>query len=269
MITQGLICAFVWFLSQGIDRLMSWQTIQRPIVVSVLTGMMLGDIHTGIVMGATLESIFMGISAIGGSIPADACAASIISVAYTVMTGSDVETGLALAMPIGTIMSSVAEMYKPVLASFAPHFENLAASGNIKRFRTEVIGFGLFLDRLPQMVILFLAISFGVEGLENVMASLPAWVMSGLSAASGMMTGIGFAILTTMIWNKEVGGFFFVGFVLAKYMNLGTLPIAIIMAVVAVVYFFNDKKILDSKNAAIAACGNGVSSTSTDEEDFF
>ncbi len=266
MVQQGLMCALAWWLGNAIDRTLAWQTCQRPIVISTITGLFLGDIQTGIVMGATLESIFMGISAIGGSVPADAMAASIISVAYTILSGSDVETGLALAMPIGTVMSSVAEMYKPVLASFAPHFENLAASGNVKKFRAQTIFFGVFVDRLPQAIILFLAIAFGVNGLEAFMASLPSWVMRGLSAASGMMTGIGFAILTTMIWNKEVGGFFFVGFVLAKYLSLGTLPIAIIMAVVAIMYFFNDKKILDAKNANAASSNQQVSNS---EEDFF
>lgn len=267
MIYQGLICALVWLIVNGIDRLLSWQTIQRPIVVSAITGLLLGDLKTGVIMGASLESIFMGISAIGGSIPADHCSASIISVAYTIMSGADVEQGLAIAMAIGTIMSSVAEMYKPVLASFAPHFENLAASGNIRRFRLETISFGLFIDRLPQAIILFFAIAYGVGGLEAVMASLPDWVLRGLSAASGMMTGIGFAILTSMIWSKEVGGFFFVGFVLAKYLNLGTLPIAIIMAVVAIMYFFNDKKILDLKKSL--ATQQPAQQQNNDEEDFF
>ena len=82
-----------------------------------------------------------------------------------------------------------------------------------------------------------------------------------------MVTGIGFAILTTMIWSKEIGGFFFVGFVLAKYLGLGTLPIAIIMAVVAIMYFFNDKKILDAKNAAGKASADNTPANS--EEDFF
>lgn len=64
-----------------------------------LAGLVLGDFHTGIVMGAALESIFMGISAIGGSIPADATTASIIAVAYTILTGSTAEAGLAIALP--------------------------------------------------------------------------------------------------------------------------------------------------------------------------
>lgn len=172
MIQSGLICALVWILMQGTDRLLAWQTLQRPIVTATVTGLLLGDIRTGMIMAASLEAIFMGISAIGGSIPSDACASSIIAVAYTILTGADVETGLALAMPIGTLMGSVNEMWKPVLASFAPYWEKLAASGKEKSFRAQVMFCGFFVDRLPQAIILFAAIAFGVNSLEHVMNNL-------------------------------------------------------------------------------------------------
>jgi len=266
MIQAGLICAFVWFLTQGIDRLMGWQTLQRPIVTATLTGLLLGDMHTGIVMAASLEAIFMGISAIGGSVPSDACASSIIAVAYTVLTGADVETGLALAMPIGTLMGSAAEMWKPVQAALAPYWERLAGSGNERSFRIQVILAGLFFDRLPQAVVLFAAVAFGVQGLEAVMAGMPAFIMSGLSAASSMMTGIGFAILISMIWNKEIGWFFFIGYVLQKYLAMPTVAIAIIAAVAAYMYFCNEKKLVDLRNEMKEAASSGQS---VGEEDLF
>ena len=77
-----------------------------------------------------------------------------------------------------------------------------------------------------------------------------------------MMTAVGFAILMTMIWSKEVGGFFFVGFVLAKYLGLGTLPIAILLAVVALGVFFNEKRFIE-----ISAVSKNVKESQ--EEDFF
>lgn len=268
MIINGLLCALASILINGIDRVLSWQTFARPIVTAPITGLLLGDLNTGIVMGASLEAIFMGISAIGGSIPADATSASIIAVAMTVLTGADVETGLALAMPIGTIMATVNELYKPVLAAIAPYWEHLAEEGKVSTLRWQAIFSGVFIDKLPGHLIMFVAVAFGIEGLEAVINTLPAWVMTGFSAASGMMTAVGFAILGSMIWSGEVGGFFFVGFVLAKFLNLGTLPIAILLAVVAVMYFLNDKKILDAKNEAMAASGTSKE-PSTDSEDFF
>ncbi len=249
MIQSALLCALVWLIVQGIDRLMSWQTFQRPIVTATLTGLLLGDMPTGMIMAASLEAIFMGISAIGGSIPADPCASSIIAVAYTILTGANVETGLALAMPIGTLMGSANEMWKPVLAALAPYWERLAGSGKVRSFRAQVIACGLFLDRLPQAIIMFAAIAFGVTGLEQVMNNMPPFIMAGLSAASSMMTGIGFAILISMIWNKEIGWFFFIGYVLQKYLQLPTVAIAIIAGVIAFMYFCTEKKFNDLRRS--------------------
>lgn len=265
MVQSALLCALAWLLTNCLDRLIGWQTLQRPIVTATLTGFLLGDIQTGMVMAASLEAIFMGISAIGGSVPSDACASSIISVAYTILTGADVETGLALAMPIGTLMGSANEMWKPVLAALAPYWERLAASGKEKSFRAQVMACGLFLDRLPQTVILFAAIAFGVNGLQQVMDNMPAFIMSGLSASSSMMTGIGFAILLTMIWNKEIGCFFFVGYVLSKYLEMPTVAIAILAAVMAFTYFCTEKKINDVRR--LAEQGGGAADNG--EEDLF
>lgn len=121
------------------------------------------------------------------------------------------------------------------------------------------------MDRLPQAIIMFAAIAFGVSSLEHVMNNMPAFIMSGLSASSSMMTGIGFAILLSMIWNKEIGCFFFLGYVLSKYMSLPTVAIAIIAAVIAITYFCNEKKI----NDVLKIAEKSGASSSVGEEDLF
>lgn len=267
MLQSALICTFVWVFVQGLDRLISWQTLQRPIVAATLTGLLLGDFQTGLIMGASLEAIFMGISAIGGSLPSDGCSSSIIAVAYAVLTGADIETGIALAMPIGTIMGSVNEMWKPILASLAPHWERLASEGKVKAFRAQIIACGLFVDRLPMTIVLFAAIAFGVQGLEQVMNSLPAFILSGVSAAGAMMTAVGFAILLSMIWNGEIGCFFFIGFVLYEYLELPTMAIAIIAGATAITYFFIEKKFTDLKK--LVEEGGNAGMAAADEEDLF
>lgn len=265
MVSSALQICLVYYIVSLLDPyILSWQCINRPIVVAPLAGLVLGDFHTGIVMGAALESIFMGISAIGGSVPADATTASIIAVAYTVLTGSGAEAGLAIALPIGTVMASIASMFTPVWASLAAYWEKLAAECNPKKFMVQTMALNM-ITPLINTVILFFAVAYGVEGLQTFLTSLPAWVMTGLGASTSMMLAVGFAILTSMIWNKEVGCFFFFGYVLVAYLGMGTLPIAIIGGVIAITMFFSEKRVIDLKNSLAA----NPSAVNNDEEDFF
>lgn len=264
MVVDAVKLSILYWIIILLDTyILSWQCLMRPIVVAPLAGLLLGDFETGVIMGAALESVFMGISAIGGSVPADVTTGSIIAVAFTVLTGADMETGLALSLPIGTAMASINGLFTPVWGALSPYWEKLAGSGNIKKYELQVMLVNL-LTPIVSAIVLFFAVAYGVEGLQSFLASLPAWVMTGLGAASGMMLAVGFAILTSMIWSKEIGYFFFLGYVMVVYMGMGTLPIAIVGIVIAITMFMSEKRVIDLKNQISAS-----NQQQTEEEDFF
>ncbi len=266
VITVALIGTLTYWIFFVLDPyILSWQCLNRPIVVAPILGLLLGDFQTGIIMGASLESIFMGISAIGGSVPADALSASIVAVCYTVLTGSDVETGLAIALPIGTVMASLSSILLSFSSALAPYWEKLALSGKPGRFLTQNLIFSGLIYPLPNVIIIFLGIAFGVAGLNSALAALPPFVMTGLTAASSMMVAVGFAILISMIWSKDVASFFFVGYVMAKILKMDSLSIAIIGGAIAITMFFYEKQLIDVKNSMVAS----EQRPSDDEEDFF
>lgn len=244
MVEKALLLSMLYLFIEYLDPyILSWQCLNRPIVVAPITGLLLGDIQTGIIMGASLESIFMGISAIGGSLPADANTSSIIAVAFTVLTKGDIESGIAISLPIGTLMASFAAMFTPLWSSLAPYWEK-QAQNNIKKFTIQNFIITILM-LLPNAIVMFIAIFYGVDGLNSALSSLPAWIMTGLNAASGMMVAVGFSILASMIWSNELGCFFFVGYVLTAYLKLDSLPIAIIGAAIAITMFFAEKRYLD------------------------
>jgi len=263
MLGNALICLFVFWLSFTMDMtLFGWALFTRPLICGPIAGLLLGDLTTGLMMGAAIEAVYMGVSNIGGSTPAEPCSATILSVAFAILSGSDMEAGIMLALPIGTLMQSFSSLLVPVYGTMSSYWERVAATGNDKKMTIQVRLFDSFIQRSPQMLVLFLSVAFGVTGLQNVFEMVPQWVLTGFSAASGMMTVVGFAIITSMIWSNEVGGFFLIGFVLVKYLNLATLPIAIIFAVIAIVYFFNEQKHITNATSAKVVSNN-------DEEDFF
>lgn len=270
-ITAAIICAVVYAVINWLDPYtLSWQCLNRPIVVAPLVGLLLGDFQTGIIMGASLEAIFMGISAVGGSIPSDCLSGSIIAVAYAIVVGGDgaMETGLALSMTIGTVMTTINTMLMPLWAGLAPYWERLASECKPNKFRAISMVVN-FIACLPGAAIIFLGVAFGIEGLQAGLAACPAWVMTGLAAAGTMMTAVGFGILLSMIWSTDIAVFFFVGFICAKSLGLSSLGIAVIGAAIALTLFFIDKRIIDAKNAVAAAPAAGAATPANSEEDFF
>ena len=247
MAQSALLMAFVYFIISYLDPfILSWQAMTRPIVLAPIAGLVLGNFETGIIMGAALESIFMGVSAIGGSIPTDPASATVIAVAYAISSGGDIETSLVIAYPVGTIMQYSLLILAPVFAAMPSYWEKLASKGNIKSFKIQTMLFSIVMP-LFQAIVMYFAVSSGVELLFYFMSMLPPFITAGIAASSGMAIAVGLAILTAMIWSNEIGYFFFVGFAMVKYLNLGTLAIAIFGAAIAIYTFMNDKKVMDLK----------------------
>lgn len=96
------------------------------------------------------------------------------------------------------------------------------------------------------------------------MSQLPASVIHGLAVAAGMLGAVGMAVLMKMLVSTENIGWLFVGFVLAKYLNLPAIVIAIIAVVIAMTIGLTDKKIHDLKQMM-----TGTTITRTEEEEFF
>lgn len=270
----ALICALVYLVLQWLDPyILGWQCLNRPLVVAPIIGTLLGDPVVGITMGASLEAIFMGISAVGGSVPSDCLSGSIIAVAYAILVGGEdaVETGLTLALAIGTVMASVSSMLMALWGSLAAYWEKLAAEANPNKFLVINLLVSL-ITMVPGAVIIYFGVAYGVDGLQSALVACPAWVMTGLAAAGSMMTAVGFGILLSQIWSGELAVFFFVGFVLTKSLGLPSLGVAVLAAAVALLFFIIQKDSIErhapaqATAEADAVVANKPANT---EEDFF
>lgn len=237
MIQSALILAFVYYIVYLLDCSMAWDATWRPLFVASLTGLALGDMKTGLIMGASLEAIYMGISAIGGVIPSDPCSASILSVAFVVLTGADLNLALALAVPIGTVMQYVSTLISPIDISLVGLFEKFAREGKDKSYTLLYYASMFIIRPLPKTMVVFLAAALGVENLQTVTNLLPAFVMNGLSVSGGMLVAVGFAILTSMIWSKALGIYFFLGFAFVKFLNLPIIGVSIFALAAAILNY--------------------------------
>jgi len=250
------------------DNFFAWDATWRPLFVGWMTGLCLGDQHTGLVMGAQLEGLYMGISAIGGVIPSDPMSGTLIPVAAVILEGVDINAALALAVPVGALINYANTLISPIQLAFLGLYDKYAAENNQKAYIRLHYLYCLLLTPLPRAIVIFLAVFLGVGNLGGISSAMPVWLINGLDAASGMLVAIGFGILTSMIWSKKLGIFFFVGFVLAEMLQLKTIGIAIIALAIAISVFLVENGISQIANKQAAAPATAAPAKDTKEELF-
>ena len=74
---------------------------RKPLLASVGVGIILGDMTTAIMIGATMELMWLGVNNIGAYVPPDVISGTIVGAALGIMGGGDTASAIALAVAIG------------------------------------------------------------------------------------------------------------------------------------------------------------------------
>ncbi|MDQ0360160.1 PTS N-acetylgalactosamine transporter subunit IIC [Breznakia pachnodae] len=222
----------LWAGFAGVEKLIFQFHFHRPIVTGLVVGLILGDVTTGLITGATLELVWAGAVALAGAQPPNVVIGGIIGVALAIITKSDPQVSVGLAVPFAVALQAIITLLYTAMSPIMHRFDEYANKADTKgierlNFLLPVLLFVLY------FVIAFSCIYFGSEQAAEVVSSLPQWVINGLSTAGGMMPAVGFAMLLKIMWKTSYIPFFIVGFVLAAYLELDTLAIAALAIAIA------------------------------------
>jgi PTS system mannose-specific IIC component len=254
MITTALLVALVMYIAKFADHTLGQPLIERPLICGAMVGLVLGDLQQGIIIGATLELIFLGTITIGGSVPADLAVGSVLATAFTILTKAEPAVAVALALPISLLAVFVYQVEKLVYTGLVEKYDALLNEGKDRAALGMTLGMTLFYG-VPFAFIAFFGVLFGTDVIRSLVESIPDTVMRGMTAVGGILPALGFAILLKALWNRNIAAFFFIGFAMAAYLKLPIMGIAIIAASVAVYLCFNEFNQLkaNKQNAAAAA----------------
>lgn len=246
---QAFLLALVAFIAQC-DYALGTSLISRPIVTGFLTGLVMGDLKMGLIMGATLELAFIGSFAIGGAIPPDVVTGGILGVAFAISSGAGAETALLLALPIATFTLILKNAYLgvviPILGHKADEYANECNIKGIERMHL-ISGFGL---SLMLAIIVFFSYLLGSNAVSLVLQAIPEFIHKGLAITTGLIPTLGFAMLAKLLINKKVLPYFFVGFAIAIYTEIPLTGIAIFGALIALITVnpMSQKQLVESGN---------------------
>jgi mannose PTS system EIIC component len=268
MLMYAAMAALSVFICFAGNYLTGQSMLERPLVVGLVTGLLMGDIQTGILMGASLEAVFMGNVNIGGVIAAEPVTATTLATTFAIVSNVEQQAAITLAIPIGMLAAFVVMFLKNVFMNiFAPFLDRAAAENRQGQIIALHYGTWIFYYLIIAMIS-FLGVLAGSEPVNLFVQNVPKVFMNGLSAAGGLLPAVGFAMLMKLLWNNKLAVFYILGFVLTAYLKLPAVAIAALGIVICVVIAQRDLQIAQLP-ATGGSAGTSTKTKSDEEEDFF
>ena len=232
----GLLC---WLVSSAFPMWLRWSCyFGAPLVAGLVCGLLLGDVPYGLSVGATIMEAYVGLLAIGGSLPNEMAIAGYLGVTMTMLAKADPSTGLALSVPLG-LLGVLAQNAKMSLNPIWVHkADQYAAEGNIKGIKCMNLFASQIFPFIFYFIPVFLCVYLGGPFFESLMGSIPDQLTKILQLIGHMMPALGMAMLMQSLSKDTLIPFLIIGFVAAAYLNISTMGIAIIGAALAILHYF-------------------------------
>lgn len=269
MVMEATMAALAVFICFAGNYLTGQSMMERPLVVGLVTGLLLGDMKTGVLMGAALEAVFLGNVNIGGVIAAEPVTATALATTFAIISNLEQNAAMTLAVPIGMLAAFVVMFLKNVFMNiFAPILDKAARENNQKmivalHYGTWVIYYLIIAS------ITFIGILAGSGPVNTFVENIPERLMNGLSAAGGLLPAVGFAMLMKLLWDKKLSVFYILGFVLTAYLNLPAVAVAVLGVVICIVSAQRDIQIQEIPTSGAKVASGAASTKEDEEEDFF
>ena len=232
-----LLALFGWMSSIYSPVLMGglggWYTLGRPLVSGMVIGAIMGDIQTGIIMGAAIQMLYIGLVTPGGAMPADVNFASWIGIPLAMAAGAGQEFALALAVPLSTLGVFAVYGLCAINLYFVHKQDAYIEKGELdKAARIPIVG------QITNILLRFFPILinnyFGAGLVTQLVEIMPTWLTDILQIFANMLPLVGFMLLMRTLVKKDLDLIYFVlGFILVSVLGLGMIPIVIMALVIA------------------------------------
>nr|WP_314383680.1 PTS mannose/fructose/sorbose transporter subunit IIC [uncultured Cardiobacterium sp.] len=220
----------------GMGSILDEFQTHRPLIACTLTGLALGDMTSGILVGGTLEMMALGWMNIGAAIAPDAALASIISTILVIAGKQPMGTGIALAIPLAAAGQVLTILVRAITVGFQHAADNAVKTGNLRAITWLHLGALILQAMRVAIPAVIVASTVGTSVVHDMLNAIPDVVTGGLNVAGGIIVVVGYAMVINMMRAPHLMMFFFVGFVVAAFTNFNLVALGVLG--VALAYFY-------------------------------
>ena len=204
------------------DELTIVSSAGSPVFAGFIAGLIMGDLTTGLTIGASLQLVVLGVGTFGGASRIDATSGAVLVTAFSVSQGIDPELAVAtIAVPVAALL-----VYTDIAGRFSTTYFAHRVDAAVERFDYAGIERNYLLGAIPwalsRALPVFLALALGGEFVDTMVQTIQQfqWIANGLTLAARMLPGLGFAILLHYLPLKRNLHYLAVGFALTAMLTV-------------------------------------------------
>ncbi|MGX7133066.1 PTS mannose/fructose/sorbose/N-acetylgalactosamine transporter subunit IIC [Enterococcus songbeiensis] len=207
---------------QILDELQLYSAMNSPVFAGLFSGLVMGDIKAGLIIGGSMQLTVLGVGTFGGASKIDANSGTVLATAFSVGLGMNPEQAIAaIAVPVASLMIQMDILGRFANTFFAHRIDKKIDEMDYKGIERNFL-FGAIPWAFSRMLPVFLALAFGGGLVEKVVAYLNGdlkWLGDGLSVAGAVLPAVGFAILLRYLPVKKHFPYLVLGFVITALLT--------------------------------------------------
>lgn len=221
-----------WLGGQGI----SYHVFGKPLVAGLIVGLIMGDVKNGIIIGATINALYIGAVTPGGAMASDINIAGYVGTALALSTGVSAEMAVSIAVPLGLVGTFVWQLFATINSFLVHKTDKYAAEGNVAKLTFMTLGLPQMIAFVLRFIPVFLVLYFGASAAQNIVQFIPEWLTKIITVIGGMLPALGMAVLLKMLLSTpSLLGYFILGFILIAALGLPIFTVALIGAALAII----------------------------------
>lgn len=235
---QAALIGLVVVLTQLDGQVLGECKLREPIVTGFLVGLILGDVPKGLMIGAQMQLMWMGATAIGPTAGLDVGTGGTIGVAVALATNSGVESAIMFGIPVSVIMQFFNTLLMALFSGAMMMADKEVEKLNFRGL--AVIHWGCTaLLAFMYWLLTFMLMYFGSGIIDGIVNGLPEWVSNGLNGVAALLPALGFALLMKIIMNGSLWPYFILGFIPAAFVgfDMNMVGMAAVAVAIALIIF--------------------------------
>ncbi len=245
---QAVLVALGYFwTNSAFSPNLGFNVMRWPLMSGAVVGLIMGDLGQGILLGASINLVFLGVISAGGSSPADPSLAGWLGTALAMSVGVGPQEAITIAAPLGVIGLLGFFSRMSVDVAFVRWADERAEKGDIwgvARMNWLPGQIYVFVTTFFPVLILALAGSVALNALFDAIdpfrggAAEWRWVRDWFIVAGSVLVAVGIGINLNLILRGATIPYFLIGFTVSALTGVNIIAMAVLAGALAVLHVF-------------------------------